>query len=393
MLVVTAVAVVVGVRAGLPAGLLPTGPAPSDTAEPNATDEPAATPADAATQDTLLLVRAPGDGGPANGVTLLAAGPGEDATVVFLPVGTLVDVPGFGLERLGLAYRYDGAALVQASVENALGVQVDHVASVTDADLAALLEHTGGLRIDVAKALVRRDDDGAARVRFEPGSHVLDGSRLAEYWAFRSRGEEELASLPRQQQVLDGLLAEAEADPDLLDRLFDDDTPLESSADADWLHELFATLAEAREHDRLTFTLLPVEPFGRHGEDSATYRLSDEAVAELVADQLAASTPAATSDEVIRLQVLNGVGEPGIGQAVDRRLDGSAFRLVRTDNAANFDYDETHILVYDESSASLAAARRVQRRLGVGTIRVSRQSQSIIDLTIVVGADFLDQEQ
>lgn len=101
--------------------------------------------------------------------------------------------------------------------------------------------------------------------------------------------------------------------------------------------------------------------------------------------------------EVVRVQVLNGVGAPGVGQEVDARLGGESpggddfagsFRIVRTDNADSFDYRLTRIVIYDERPHSHAAAERVHQVLGVGTIQVSRQPQSVVDLAIVVGADF-----
>lgn len=363
--------------------------------EPHAAPEPDPSPALDASQpqDTLLLVRESGDGGPANGVTLLAATPGEEPGVVlFLPVGVLVDVPGVGVERLARAHRFGGAALVRASVENALGIQIDHAMTVDDEGLGSLLERTGGLPVHVDEQLVRRSGDGSVRVAFEAGSQILDGARLAEYWSFRSRSEDELAALPRQQEVLAGLLAATAEEPGLAVELFAEPLPVDTDADPGWLADVLTALAADRAADRLSFTLLPVEPFSGDDRDTATYRPRDDAVDALVAGSLAGSVPDADG-AVVRLQVLNGVGVPGVGEEVDRRLDGERFRLVRTGNASSFDFAETLVLVYDEEPASLAAARRVQERLGVGTIRVSRQTQSIVDLTIVVGADFLDEEQ
>jgi ABC-type uncharacterized transport system substrate-binding protein len=44
---------------------------------------------------------------------------------------------------------------------------------------------------------------------------------------------------------------------------------------------------------------------------------------------------------------------------------------------------------YDQSDAGLQTAERAQRLLGVGEVQVSSQGQGIVDLTIVVGKDFL----
>jgi polyisoprenyl-teichoic acid--peptidoglycan teichoic acid transferase len=344
-------------------------------------------------QDTLLLVRS-GGGGPAAGMTLLAAG-GEDspAVVLLLPVGTLTDIPGVGLDRLGLAHQYGGAALAQATVENLLGIEIDRVAVVDDRGLGALLGRAGGFSVTVPNRLVVRAEDGTAEVRFEPGEQFLDGRRLAEYWAFRARGEDELASFSRQQQVLAGWLDQLR-DAETFETATAGGLPqLDSTADAEWVRRLLRDLVAAREGDALGVVLLPVEAFGGEGPDgTSTFRPRTAAITTLVEEFFFGSVPAEGVGGAIRVQVLNGVGVPGIGEQVDRRLGGGGFRIVLTDNARDFDFTETRILVYDESSRSMAAAERVRERLGVGTIQVSRQPQSVVDLTIVVGADFLDGE-
>lgn len=344
-------------------------------------------------QQTLLLVRHAEQGGPATSVTLLAAGVEETrGTVLFLPVGTLVDIPGVGLDRLGLAHQYGGVDLVHSAVEHLLGVRVDHVAAVTDAGLGAWLDRIGGLEVDVAARLVRRRQDGSADVRFEPGPQRLDGARIAELFGFRVRGEDELDGFPRQQRVLGALLAAA-GDEGARAALLEGGAPqLRTGAEPDWLDDLLTRLAAARAEGQVRFSVLPVEPFGGDGPDGgATYRLREADARELVETHLAGSVPIGGGPQAIRVQVLNGVGVPGIGQAVDERLERGTFRIVLSDNARSFDFETTQIVVYDETERSLGAARRVQELLGIGTITVSRQPQSVVDLTIVVGADFVEE--
>jgi polyisoprenyl-teichoic acid--peptidoglycan teichoic acid transferase len=310
-----------------------------------------------------------------------------------VPVGTLLEVPGLGLDRLRQAHQYGGAALAEAAVSNALGIEIDHTATVSASGLAAWLERIGGLTVSVPDRLVRRDEDGSASVRFEPGTQFLDGPRLAELWAFRGREEDELATFPRQQLLWRELLTHLAEDPDRVTALVGDGAPqLDTDAEPDWLDRLFTELAVAHRDGRLAFSLLPVEPFGGEGPDgTATYRLREAETAALVEARLADSVPEAGTGDPVRVQVLNGVGVPGVGQQVDRLLGGGRFRIVLTDNARNFDFTETQILIYDESERSLAAAERVREQLGVGSIQVSRQPQSVVDLTIVVGADLVER--
>ena len=358
-------------------------------------EQPTASASPRPDQRTLLLVRAPVETGPAKGVTLFAAGPepGQGA-VLFLPVGTLMDVPGHGLERLGAAYQYGGAALVQATIENTLGVSLDHAASVSDAGLAALLGRIGTVELDVPERLVARDEDGSPSLRFAAGPQHLDGPRLVEYLSFRRAAADELSSFARQEQVWQAVFGALDGE-ERLQALAGDGAPqLDTTAPAAWLRALFADLAvPVAGADGLTQALLPVEPLGGAAPDGgSTYQLDDDAAAQLAGELLAGSVPVfgAPDGEALRVEVLNGVGTPGIGQAVHRRLQGAGFRIVRTDNARSFDFGESQILVYDE--ARLPDARRLRDLLGVGTISVSRRPQSVVDLTVVVGADFAERE-
>lgn len=360
----------------------PPAAAPTTTPQPTVSPDPE--------QDTLLLVRQAADDGPAAGITLLSASAEPDGNaIVFLPEGTLVDIPGFGLDRLGLAQQYGGAALVEASVENLLGIDIDHAATVSNSGLAGFLARTGGLDLPIEEQLTLRNPDGTAETRFEPGDQFLDGERLVEYWGFRQRAESELDTFPRQQLVW-GSLLQAATEENVAEALVAGGVPqFETSADGDFLRGMIEQLAAAQAAGNLDYTLLPVEPFGAEDDTGGvTYRTSPEELQNLVAGTLAGSVPTGGGAEAVRVQVLNGVGTPGIGQEVDRRLEGAGFRIVLTDNARSFDFKDTRILVYREDEESMDAARRVQQRLGVGTIQISRQPQSVVDLTIVVGADF-----
>lgn len=361
-----------------------------DALLPGEGDAPAGVVAD---QSTLLLVREePGARGAA-GLTLLATSGDGSASATFIPSTTLVEIPGVGLDRLALAHQYGGADLIGATVENTLGIEIDHVASVTSADLGALLQRAGGAEIDIDGRLVNRQADGTGTVAFESGSQYLNGVRLAEYWGFVQRGETELDTFPRQQRALEAMLLAL--DDDVLREALLSEVPPELSTTAEpaFLRDVFGLLADAAAREVLVYQLLPVAPFGSADETmGASYQVRSAEAAEMVATTLAGSVPEGGGASAPRIQILNGVGLPGIGQRVDEAIEGLGFRIVLSENARSFDFLETQIVIYEETPERLRAARQVQEALGVGTILVSRQPQSVVDMTVVVGADFLGQQ-
>lgn len=100
-----------------------------------------------------------------------------------------------------------------------------------------------------------------------------------------------------------------------------------------------------------------------------------------------AAPPPAEADERARVQLLNGVGAPGVAEAVAGLLPEGEFRVVVAGNAPEFGVRETRLLVYDDDPASLDTAERLREVLGAGTISVSRQPQSVVDVTVIIGRD------
>lgn len=355
-----------------------------EDAAPEAAGE-AGGPAQATLQ--LLTVEDADGRGPAVRIALLghdrSAGEG---TVLLLPATTIADVPGHGTFPLGEAQALGGAPLTSVTVANLVGVRIGGVATISTAGWAALLDTLGGAELTVRSQL--SDPDGT--VRFEPGAQVLDGERLAEYLTMTAAGERELDALPRVQQVLGAALDAVAADPDLVDRWLAmelaDGAPVIATADPDLVRTVLVELAAARAADRATTWTLPVVPLGSGRDDG--YRPDTARTDELVADRF----PAPRSDGELAggrdVQILNGNGVPRVGQEVAERLSDGGYRVVLTGNADRFTYETTRIVLHASSEAQLAVGRDLQARLGVGALELAATPGSVVDVTIVVGADF-----
>lgn len=359
----------------------------SELVAPDASPSPDAAPV-GDRQPSLVVVThdASDPSGQAGGILTLAYDrETEQGTILLVPTAVVADVPGHGSFQLREAFALGRAPLVDVSLANLLGVRFDGATSLSHEDWAALLEAVGGYEVDVRSRLVA--SSGANEdVRFEPGSQFLDGARLAEYLTARAETETELETLPRVQTVVLGLLDRIAAEPEVLDGVFPDGAPLLDTEDPELARTLLEELASARAYGRVTTVTLPVATLGSGREDS--YRLDVERAEALVGERLAASRPSEGAGSGRAVQILNGNGVPAIGQRVAERLGDGGYRVVLTGNADDFDYDTTRIVVYDDSDAQLAVARDVQERLGVGEIQRSATTQSVVDVTIVVGADF-----
>ncbi len=87
---------------------------------------------------------------------------------------------------------------------------------------------------------------------------------------------------------------------------------------------------------------------------------------------------------VIRVQVLNGSGEGGVGARVATFLREGGFHVVEVKNADRMDYFATMVVAREEDSAS---AREVARYLGGLPLIQQAWSNDLAEVTIVLGGD------
>jgi hypothetical protein len=109
----------------------------------------------------------------------------------------------------------------------------------------------------------------------------------------------------------------------------------------------------------------------------ATFRPADETTRDLAT----VGTPAR---RVIRVQVLNGSGEGGIGSRVASFLRQGGFHVVEVRNADRPDYLATMVVA---RRADLASARAVARYLGGPPVIRQSWDSDVADVTVVLGSD------
>ena len=340
-------------------------------------------------QITYLLIgtRANDSSGQADWLTLMASDPSGDAPVtLFLPTATLTEIPGFGFDSLGKAMALGRVPLQEIAVENMLGVNIDHTLVVPQDLMSRIVDRAGGIQVTVAERLLEPKGNDTLVPVFEQGTQRLDGRGANRYLQFKGQNEDELARFVRAQQVWQALYARFPRGKaaDLSRLVSGFGTALLTDATPQDLGAFFSAFAAAGEG--AAYRTLPVDAVGSGGSEDA-FRVQQTRLDELVRTLLAGSQPPAAPGRGARVQVLNGNGQPEIGLAVADALVPAGFRIVDTGNANSFDYPKTRIVVYRE--ADLPIAQRIKQLIKVGTIEISRTPQSIVDVTVVVGADFV----
>ena len=318
----------------------------------------------------------------------------DRGSVVLVPTTMVADVPGYGLLPVGDAGAFGGVPLLELTLENQLGVAVDATVRVTEQDWAALFARTGGFEVDVAQPIAvpatddtdATDDAGAPERRFEPGTQFLDGPRLAELLTVDVAGEDELTSFARVRQVVEGFLATAESEGGL-DAVFEDGAPMLTASDVEVVERVLRGLAGPDVVDRVVLRTLPVTVMG--SGDAVFYRLDEDRASDFVTEVLGGTEQVVDAPgEGLRIEILNGNGRAGIGADVATLLVPLGHTVAITRNAEAFDHPTTRVLIHGDGDEVVAAAQEIVDTLGVGRIEVSEVPSSIVDITVLVGADF-----
>ncbi len=300
-------------------------------------------------------------------VTTAAEGPGV-LTVVPAPLYDLL--PGYGIFPLSDAMAFEGEDLALVSASNALGVRLDGAVAVSTTDLSTVLDD--GVVVDLANPLLAETEEGdLVRIAAE-GELARSGEVLAALFAEAGDGDQ-LALLERQAAAWEGVVRYLAANATVADRLVQ-----RAGGDTALLVGILAAIASGE----LEITVVPVDAVGS-GEDEGFETAEDE-VAAFVARRL--PHLALYDGPRPRAEILNGNGRLQTTRSVAEVLVRSGYRVVRTDNAENFDFDTTIVIAQGRENAD--AAGRAVTALGTGELRLELRAPSgIIDVSIIVGKD------
>ena len=302
-------------------------------------------------QSRLAVVAVRGD--PAF-AAVVGSGGDQPSAVASLPSEMTFTVPGQGEGTIDEAIALEGSSF-RVAVSNLLGVWVEHFAVLDRDGLASLVDRMGGIGVDLQDAFKTEEGETLG-----PGEVRLTGEQVDEYLNVHGR-----ATDLRWQLVLQGLLAKRAL-------LLPGD--LEETDDATAVADI---LADAKGS---AVQQVPVEDLGGDLQDP---------LIKADPEELAGFVSAAFGEdrgETVPVIVVNGNGEPGVGESVAARIVPAGFRVVLSQNADRFDQETTAVIASGDEHVD--AARRVQEALGVGEVQVTRVPSGLADVTIVVGKDY-----
>ena len=147
--------------------------------------------------DTLMVVHA--GGGSFNKVSI--------------PRDTLASIPGEGDERINAAYAFGGAALQIRTVEDFLGIDIDHVVILDFEGFADFIDSIGGVTVNLPAPVKSKisggSSNGGITLKLERGENELSGDQALALARTRENlkdpSEDDTDRARRQQLIIEGI--------------------------------------------------------------------------------------------------------------------------------------------------------------------------------------------
>ena len=144
----------------------------------------------------------------------------NEAALLSIPRDTRVAIPKNGYDKINAAYAYGGEKLTQRTVEDFLGIRIDHYVIINTHAFQKIIDAIGGSDIDVEKRMYYEDpwdDDGGLVIDLRPGRQHMDGKTAVTYVRYRDE-EGDIGRVKRQQKFMRACV-DAVTTPAILPRL------------------------------------------------------------------------------------------------------------------------------------------------------------------------------
>jgi LCP family protein required for cell wall assembly len=273
----------------------------------------------------------------------------DTAVVVHFPRDLLVDIPGYGQDRINAAYDVGGPRLVVRTVKQLTELPIHHYVEINFLGFQKVVDLIGGVRICITRPMV---DEVAGLRLTRKGCHTLRGHRALAF--VRARHVEgdvipDFARISRQQQFMRALLNKVLSVGTLLNRALVQEVARQVRTDKGlrlldmyYLAETLKSLAQEKgtaAAGGVDFRVVPGLP---QTIDGTSYVVASEADAAELFERLRTGRPlkrfgkavAGTSPTPATVRVgIYHTGEAEVAGAVHRRLLQAGFTVLGVEPA------------------------------------------------------------
>ena len=110
-------------------------------------------------------------------------------TSLTIPINTLMDIPGFGLESVDKAAGSGGMDLLMLTLKKALGVNVDKYMLL---DIKSIVDKLGGVSINLDSDITINNYENNEEIKLNSGENKIDGLTAVNYLKYYSGIEKDV---------------------------------------------------------------------------------------------------------------------------------------------------------------------------------------------------------
>ena len=126
----------------------------------------------------------------------------HDVTLIHFPRDLYVDIPGHGKDKINASYAYGGSPLLVETLQNLIGVHIDHAAKIGFEGFKNMTDAVGGVDVFVAES------SSQGVYRFQAGTTMhMNGDMALEFVRSRYQlSQGDISRGQRQQEFLKALM-------------------------------------------------------------------------------------------------------------------------------------------------------------------------------------------
>jgi LCP family protein required for cell wall assembly len=345
-------------------------------------------------------------------IMILHIDPGaKKAAILSIPRDLLVNIPGVSQrsDRINAAFAIGGASKLIATIDQNLGVKVNHYVEVDFVGFKSIVDAVGGVRLYVPAPA--RDALSGLDIK-SPGCVTLNGqqalawsrSRHYEYyesgrWREDPRGD--LGRIQRQQdfirRMLNTAVSSGKDNPFQLNRLIGIGIKNVTIDSAMSTKDVFSLAKRFRSLDAASVDMLTLPTTNasvRIGGGLASVLKMQQPDAQEYIDRIngrgassvgGGSAAASVRPSQVRIRVLNGTGADSLAARVEGDLQGGGFTVADKGDADSFRYTRS---VIKYASGALGKAQLLQRYLRGPAQLKEDPTLRTVDVALVAGSDY-----
>jgi LCP family protein required for cell wall assembly len=326
----------------------------------------------------------------------------SSVSMLSVPRDLLVNIPGYGQNKINAAYSFGGAKLSLEVVKQLLGVPINDFIDVNFDGFIRVVDKLSGAYLMIDRRYYNNTAvTGYASIDIQPGYQLLNGHQSLNFVRFRHDQNGDFTRIVRQQMFLRAMKRQLANSATITSfpRLFSVATIMSHYviSDIGSLSKIYRLVSLALHLDTNHIYQTHIEGstpmIGGISYVAATPQQVSSAVQQFLhpVEAPAQKQPKPSVSQLPRSQVkvtvLNGSGQTGVAATVAAALRARGYAVAVGGNAANFSYNKTTI---SATSDEVTVARGLARLLAPAQVVVG-SGGSGGQIAVTMGSSFTGQ--